>query len=87
MRSLTLATSGQNNLNSPRAQRDPKIDPNCELCGVKQNSKHVLINCPHLDHIKHSIEYEDIESNIYDKKDTLDLTKFTKLVKKSGLFK
>ena len=47
----------------------------------------MLLHCPDLDHTRQSIDYEDIETNLYDENEKLNLTKFTKLVKKSGLFK
>ena len=87
MRSLAMAISGQNNLNSSLAHKDPKINPNCELCGTKQNSEHVILHCPDLEHIRHNLDYTDIETNINDHNAKLDLKKLTKLIKQSGLFK
>ena len=86
MRSLTLAISGQNNLNSSLAHRDPKENPNCTLCNEKQNSEHVLINCPDLDHLRYKLDYQNIQQNIYEKDQKLDFRKLTALIKKSGLF-
>ena len=85
-RSLILAISDQNNLNNSMAHRDPKVNPNCSICNTKQTSEHMLVYCPDLDHLRHQLNYRDIHDNIYGEQ-TLDLTKFTKLVTKSGLFK
>ena len=85
-RSLILAISDQNNRNNSIAHRDPKINPNCCICNTKQTAKNMLVHCPDLDHLRHQLNYRDIHDNIYGEQ-TLDLTKFTKLVTKSGLFK
>ena len=55
---MTLALSGQNNLASSRNHKDKKVNPNCELCGVKENSEHVIIVCPRLDELKHKLGYK-----------------------------
>ena len=86
MRSLTLAISGQNNLNSSLSHRDPRENPNCQLCNEKQNSEHVLINCPDLEYLRYKLDYQNIQQNIYEKDQKLDLGKLTALIKKSGLF-
>ena len=87
MRSLTLAISGQNNLGSALSHRDPSINPNCELCGERENSKHKLLNCPDLDHLRFTQEYQNIKENIYNEDEPLELRKLTNVVTKSGLFK
>ena len=86
MRSLTLAISGQNNLNSSLAHRDPKENPNCPLCNKKQNSEHVLINCPDLEYLRYKLDYQNIQQNIYENDQILEFGKLTALIKKSDLF-
>ena len=87
IRSMTLAISGQNNLNNAQAHRDPKIDPNCPTCNTKQGSEHVLLKCPDLDHLRQSLDYEDIGENITNRDHKLEVNKLTKIITKSGLFK
>jgi hypothetical protein len=70
------------------AHRDPKENPNCPICNEKQNTEHVIINCPDLDELRYKTDYQNIQqNNIYDKDQKLDLGKLTALIKKSGLFK
>ena len=83
---LSHQTANTLPLNNSMAHRDPKINPNCSICNTKQTSEHMLVYCPDLDHLRHQLNYRDIHDNIYGEQ-TLDLTKFTKLVTKSGLFK
>lgn len=85
-RSLILAISSQNNLNSAIAHKDPKADPNCELCGTKQNSEHVLLDCPELDALRQKLDYGNARDNITGE-DKIHLNKFTKLVVQSRKFK
>ena len=88
MRQMTLALSGQNNLASSRNHEDKKVNPNCELCGVKENSEHVIIVCPRLDELKHKLGYKKrtINMEVYGE-DSLNLPKLTKLITKSGIFR
>jgi hypothetical protein len=84
---MTLAPSGQNNLASSRNQRDNAINPNCDnICGIKENSEHVLIACPRLDKLKYRLDYNTINMEVYGE-DILNLPKLTKLIIKSGLFR
>eukprot|EP00116_Pleurobrachia_bachei_P005222 sb/3465484/ len=86
LRSLTLAISGQNNLNSAISHKDKSISPLCELCQVKENAEHKLLHCPDLDELRHKIGYQDITENILTPSNILDLVKFYKLITKSKLF-
>eukprot|EP00116_Pleurobrachia_bachei_P001794 sb/3462056/ len=83
MRSMTLAISNQNNLRSALHHRDHSIDPKCELCGTKENSEHKLLDCPDLDFLRHTLDFQNIKENIYDLEQKLDLNKLTKLITKS----
>ena len=85
-RSLILVIYPTKTTSITRWHRDLKINPNCCICNTKQTAEHMLVHCPDLDHLRHQLNYRDIHDNIYGEQ-TLDLTKFTKLVTKSGLFK
>ena len=86
LRSITLAVSGQNNLNSAISHKDKKESALCKLCKVKENAEHKLIHCPDLEELRFKLDYQDIANNILTPDQTLDLGKLTKLTARSNLF-
>jgi hypothetical protein len=80
-----LAISGQNNLASAQHKKDKKIDQNCTLCKVEENTEHVLLFCPDLDEAKHKLGYYPTKEEIYGN-ETLNLNKLIKLIKRSNRF-
>ena len=86
LRELTLAISGQNNLAASKHHQDPKINPKCELCSVKENSEHVILYCPRLDEVRYRLNYQNVVEEVYGD-DNLDWNKFTKLIHKSKLYR
>ena len=86
LRSLTLAISGQNNLNSAVAHKDKNESALCNICKVKENAEHKLIHCPDLEELRYKTDYMNIESNILEPKEQLDIVKLNAIVRKSNLF-